>query len=117
MNVSIVILNNGDQLICDLKEVFDGENESKKGICLLLVHPYKLFLVENSPDDLHVRFSKWCPFSTDIQFKIPYTTVVAIGQVNESLLQAYLEKVNQLEQTQNQIQESEIANAEVMIDE
>jgi len=117
MNVFVVILNNGDQLICGLKEIIDEENENKKGICLLLIHPYKLFLVENSPEDLQVRFSKWCPFSTDVQFKIPYNSIVAVGKANEGLQQAYLEKVNQLEQTQNQIQESEIANVEVMTDE
>lgn len=102
MNISIAILKNGDQIICDLKEIYDGEGEERKGICLLMVHPYKLSLVENSADDLHVRFSKWCPYSIDTQFKIPYGAVVAVGQCNPSLTEAYLNKVKQVDETYNE---------------
>ena len=96
INVNIVVFSNGDQVICVLKELFDGDDENKKGICLLMIHPYKLSVV-NTVDDLQVQFSKWCPYSTDVQFKIPYGSVVSIGQSNKDLALAYLDKVRQVD--------------------
>lgn len=100
MNPSIVILRTGEQLICDLKEFFDGDGEDKKGLGLLFVHPYKLELIPTS-DDVQVKFSKWCPYSTDIQFKVPYDTVTAFGEVDAGLRDAFLEKVKQVEEFMN----------------
>jgi hypothetical protein len=125
-NVSILVLKNGEQVVCDLKEVFDGDGEDKKGICLLIIHPYTLSLIsvdneENSQQDLQVKFSKWCPYSTDYQYKIPYDSVMAIGNCDPGLAVAYTNKVSQVEQVLNsknaQLQQEEIQkviNPEVM---
>ena len=42
MAVSIVTLKTGDRIITELKEIFDGEGEDKKGVCLLMEEPYIL---------------------------------------------------------------------------
>lgn len=116
-NVSIVIFKNGDQVVCDLKEVYEGEGEEKKGLCLLMIHPYMLSLVavnnqDNPEQDLQVKFSKWCPYSIDYQFKIPYDTVMAIGSCDPGLAVAYSNKVEQVNQILNsknaQLQQEEI---------
>ena len=128
-NVSIVILKTGDQIVCDLKEVFEGEGEDKKGICLLMIHPYTLSLIavgnqENPQQDLQVKFSKWCPYSIDYQYKIPYDSVMAIGTCDPGLAVAYTNKVqevNQLFDSKNaQLQQEEInkiINPEVVTNE
>jgi hypothetical protein len=126
-NASILVLKTGTQLICDLKEVFDGENENKKGVCLLMVHPYELSLIatdtENSQQDLQVKFSKWCPYSVDYQYKIPYDSVMAIGVPDAGLEQAYRAKIAQLTEIMNQnarLQQEEIEkviNPEVVTNE
>lgn len=113
MSTSIVILKTGEQIISELKEVFDGEGEEKKGICLLMQHPYTLQLiqVDNTEQDLQVKFSKWCPYSIDTQFKIPYDAVTAIGVPDSGLERAYLAKVEQVEEVLNQntkLQQEEI---------
>ena len=125
-NTSVVILKTGEQIVCDLKEVFEGDGEDKKGICLLIIHPYSLSLIsvqnqENPQQDLQVKFSKWCPYSIDSQYKIPYDAVMAIGACDPGLSVAYLNKVAQVEQTINssnsQLQQEEIEkviNPEVM---
>jgi hypothetical protein len=104
-NASIVIMKTGTQIICDLKEVFDGEKEDKKGICLLMIHPYELSLIsvggEDRTQDIQVKFSKWCPYSVDYQFKIPYDSVIAIGEPDSALQQAYRVKIEQVTQTMN----------------
>ena len=117
INPSIVVLKNNDQIVCDLKEVFDGDGEERKGICLLITHPYSLSLVavtneDNPQQDLQVKFSRWCPYSTDYQFKIPYDSVMAIGSCDPGLAVAYTNKVSQVEQLANsknaQLQQEEI---------
>lgn len=119
MSASIVVLKTGEQIICELKEAFDGEGEDKKGICLVMVHPYTLKLIEvSNPDqpeqDLQVKFSRWCPYSIDTQFRIPYDAVTAMGVPDSGLERAYIAKVEQVTQfeTQNQqLQNEEIEQA------
>jgi len=95
---SIVILKTGEQIICELKEAFEGEGEERKGICLVMVHPYILELVkvdnpEDPMQDLQVKFSRWCPYSIDTQFRIPYDVVTGIGAPDSGLEEAYIRKV------------------------
>jgi hypothetical protein len=119
MNPSIVILKTGEKLITVLQEVFEGQGEDKKGICLVMNHPYELTLInvpntENPEQDLQVKYSKWCPYSTDVQFRIPYDGVLAIGQPDPGLSSVYEMKVKQAEellaiQNENaQLQQEEI---------
>jgi hypothetical protein len=103
MNPSIVILKTGEKLITVLQEVFEGQGEDKKGICLVMNHPYELTLInvpntETPEQDLQVKYSKWCPYSTDVQFRIPYDGVLAIGQPDPGLASAYEMKVKQAEE-------------------
>ena len=44
MAVSIITLKTGDRIITELKEIFDGEADNKKGVCLLMEDPYILNL-------------------------------------------------------------------------
>ena len=117
-NASIVIMKTGTQIICDLKEVFDGEGEDKKGVCLLMLHPYELSLIsvngEDDAQDLQVKFSRWCPYSVDYQFKIPYNSVTAIGIPDSGLEQAYRVKIEQVTQLINQ---NAVIQPEVIADE
>jgi len=114
MSTSIVILKTGEQIICDLKELFDGEGENKKGICLLMRNPFSLSIVEvpmqnEIGTDLQVKFSRWCPYSTDVEFKLPYDAILSVASCDVNLEQAYLEKVNieSPEDNTNNLEESE----------
>lgn len=113
LNPSIVVLKTGEKLITVLQEAFEGEGDNQKGICLVMTHPYELYLVnvnnqENPEQDLQVKFSKWCPYSIDTQYRIPYDGVLAIGQPDPGLAQAYLAKIEQFEQvTENAKQQQE----------
>ena len=48
---------------------------------------------------LQVKFSKWCPYSVDFQFRVPYDTVLAIGEPDTGLAQAYRGKVESITAT------------------
>jgi hypothetical protein len=126
-NASIVILKTGSQIICSLKELFDGEEDNRKGVCLLMIHPYELSLVatnsKKTQQDLQVKFSRWCPYSSDYQFKIPYDSVMAVGAVDPNLEQAYNTKIEQVTQAisenSNSLQEemTQVINPEVVTNE
>jgi len=108
MAIQIVTLKSGDQLICELKELYSGEGEDKKGICLLADRPYILsiigsapqYLIEEAGAELQVKFSKWNPYSVDDQFKLPYDSVMTISNPEPGLQDAYLKKIAELQQTQ-----------------
>ena len=98
MAEQIIVFKNGERVITQLQEVFEGEGDDKRGICLLMSHPYILELISsddpNSKMDLQVKFSKWCPYSIENSFRIPYDGILTIGQPDPGLTQAYMAKVD-----------------------
>ena len=109
MAVSIITLKTGDRIITELKEAFDGEGENQRGVCLIMEDPYILNLAGENPQYLteqygmeyQVKFSKWNPFSTDWQFKIPYDMVMTISKPEPGLENAWKEKVSQIKRESN----------------
>ena len=103
MAVSIVTLKTGDRIITELKEVFDGEGEDKRGVCLIMQEPYILnldggqpqYLTEQYGMEYQVRFSKWNPYSLDTMFKIPYDVVMTISNPEPGLENAWKQKITQ----------------------
>jgi len=115
---AIVMLKTGEKLITILQEAFEGDGDDKKGICLVLTHPYTLSLIEvgnvDSPEqDLQVKFSKWCPYSTDVQYKIPYDGVLAIGEPDPGLSVAYQSKIEQAEKLIQETENSRLQQEEI----
>ena len=109
MAIQIVTLKSEKHLICELKELYSGEGDDKKGICLLADRPYVLELVGSAPQylieeagaELQVKFSKWNPYSIDDQFKIPYDSVMTISNPEPGLQDAYLRKIAEIKQLEN----------------
>lgn len=101
MAVSILTLKTGDRVIAELKEIFDEEGENRKGICLLMEEPYVLSLDGSTPQYLteeygaeyQIKFSKWNPYSSDWQFKLPYDSVMTISNPEPGLQNAYETKI------------------------
>ena len=103
MAVSIITLKTGDRIITELKEIYDGEGEDRKGVCLLMEDPYILniageqpqYLTEQYGMEYQVKFSKWNPYSPDWQFKIPYDSVMTISNPEPGLQNAYESKIKE----------------------
>ena len=116
LNPSIVVLKTGEKLITILQEVFEGEGEERKGVCLVMNYPYQLELLkvdneENPQQDLQVKYSKWCPYSIDSTFRIPYDGILTIGTPDPGLSQAYNAKVEvarEIENRNSQLQQEAI---------
>lgn len=119
LNPSIVVLRTGEKLITILQEVFEGEGDEKKGVCLVMNYPYELELMmvsndENPEQDLQVKYTKWCPFSVDNQYRVPYDGILTIGVPDAGLASAYLQKVEgqKARETENfRLQQEAIAEA------
>jgi hypothetical protein len=92
----ILLMNSGERIIAGLAELTDPEG---KAICLVARCPYILAMMptgdvspDGNPAQFNVNFTKWIPYSSDDQFKIPYSSVTAIGEVDPGILEVYLEK-------------------------
>ena len=109
MAVSIITLKTGDRIITELKEIFDKDGDDKKGICLMMEDPYILsldgatpqYLTEQHGMEYQVRFSKWNPYSTDSQFKLPYDSVMTISNPEPGLEQALKQKLTEKKELEN----------------
>jgi len=113
---SVVVLKTGEKLITYLQEAFEGEGEDRKGICLVMSYPYELSLIavdeaSDAPEmDLQVKYSKWCPYALESQYRIPYDVVMTIGTPDPGLANAYKAKVESQmppEETTEQPQEGD----------
>jgi hypothetical protein len=117
LNPSIVVLRTGEKLITFLQEVFEGEGEERRGICLMMNYPYELDLIsapsQDSPElDLQVKFTKWCPYATDTQYRIPYDGILTIGEPDPGLGQAYRKKVETTIPTPTEVEPMPASGAE-----
>ena len=109
MAVQVITMKTGDRVITELKEIFDQEGEDKKGICLMMEEPYVLHLDTKEPQYLteqlgaeyKVRFSKWNPYSNDIQYKLPYDCVMTVSNPEPGLQQAYENKIREKQETES----------------
>ena len=98
MAIAIAVLQTGERVITELQEVREDNKEDGKPICLMFVRPYILNTesVNNEANqEVQVRFSKWLPYSSDTQFKIPFASVMAVGTADPGLAQAYNNTVQQ----------------------
>jgi hypothetical protein len=111
MNPTIVVMKNGERLLTILEEVFgkqSEESEESSPIGLMLVNPFLLEMYEED-SEVKVRFTKWCPYSTDSKFRIPYDVVTCIAVPDPNLAAAYRTKVEALEQSQENLEDAETA--------
>lgn len=116
LSPSIVVLKTGEKLITILQEVFEGEGDERKGICLLMNYPYELELVkaesQDNPElDLQVKYTKWCPYAVDTQYRIPYDGILTIGVPDPGLAQVYQAKVDAQQESNFRLQQEEINRA------
>jgi hypothetical protein len=92
----VMILNSGERIISGVSEVTD---ENGQGICLLLKCPYILDMaptgdlnVDGNPSQFSINFTKWFAYSKSEEFRVPYTSVVALGEPEDGILDVYMKK-------------------------
>ena len=94
--IRILKMITGEQIVCSITEVSD---DSGNGIGFEIKQPYQLQLIpDGEPDEdgnvnsFKINYSKWMPYSHSTMFRIPYTSVVSIGEPDEQIEQTYAQK-------------------------
>lgn len=92
----VMILQSGERIIAGVSEVTD---ENGVGLCLVLRCPYILdmaptgeYNAEGNPSQFSINFTKWFAYSTSDEFRVPYASVVAIGEPEEGILDVYMKR-------------------------
>lgn len=86
----IIATKNGEKLIAVVGEFTDPE--TNKGLGFVFRCPYVLSMTPNGDGQFSVNFTKWIPYATDIQYKVPYDVVAAIGDPEPDIANIYIEK-------------------------
>lgn len=91
----VLVFKTGERVIAGCSEMTD--KETGKGICLVIKCPYILTLNPKKEDETEysVNFSKWNPFTPDNTFRIPYDAVIAVSDVEQGILDVYMERFGQ----------------------
>ena len=97
MSVKVVLLQSGEQVITDIKEVISEE----KSVAYLFTNPQKVtinkpFLVSEQDNErsYEITFSQWMLLSADKEIAVPTNYVVTIVEPLDSVKEMYLEKIN-----------------------
>ena len=93
MAIKLAILQDKEQLICDIKELIDD----KKPVGYLLKSPHKLIVDEeklNEDESVKITLTPWILLTNDQEIVIPNNHVVTIVEPLDSIKEMYLEKIN-----------------------
>ena len=89
--VKVVIMFNGDSIICDLQEAVDKESGQRQAY--IANYPYKVQYDQPKMDttgivtdpEVKVHYSPWCPLSPEVKIPLNHNMVVTILEPMPSL--------------------------------
>ena len=99
--VKVVVMFNGDNVICDLQEAVNKETGERQAYIMTI--PYKVRITED-PDtpvnmetfedqEVKIRYTPWNPFTIDQKIAIVPDYVISVMEPSPSILQTYLSNV------------------------
>ncbi len=97
--VKVVIMFNGDTIICDLQEAIDKESGARQAY--IANYPYKVEYDQPKLDaagivtdpEVKVHYSPWCPLSPEVKIPLNHNMVVTILEPMPSLRDTYITNV------------------------
>ena len=100
--VKVVVMFNGDSIICDLQEAIDKENGQRQAY--IANYPYKVEYDQPKMDnagivtdpEVKVHYSPWCPLSPEIKIPLNHNMVVTILEPMPSLRDTYITNVQKM---------------------
>ena len=99
MKVKVLKLITGEQVITQLS---DAKNDSGDDIGFLLTYPYVVVMqpmeqIPGQPIKFDVNYLVWMSASSDTEFVIPYTSVIAISNAAPEVESAYKKQFGAVE--------------------
>ena len=100
--VKVVVMFNGDNVICDLQEAVDKESGARQAY--IMNFPYKVEYDQPKLDttgmvtdpEVKVHYQPWCPLSPDVQIPLNSNVVVTILEPVPSLRDTYIKNVQKM---------------------
>ena len=100
--VKVVVMFNGDNVICDLQEAVDKESGARQAY--IMNFPYKVEYDQPKLDttgivtdpEVKVHYQPWCPLSPETKIALNHNMVVTILEPVPSLRDTYITNVQKL---------------------
>ena len=100
--VKVVVMFNGDNVICDLQEAVDKESGARQAY--IMNYPYKVDYDSPKMDktgivtdpEVKVHYAPWCPLSPEVKIPINQNMVVTILEPVPSLRDTYITNVQKM---------------------
>ena len=100
--IKIMVLFNGDNVICDLQEAVDKESGTRQAY--IMNYPYKVEYDSPKMDkagivtdpEVKVHYSPWCPLSPETKIPLNHNMVVTILEPVPSLRDTYISNVQKM---------------------
>ncbi|ADO98773.1 hypothetical protein PHM1_149 [Eurybiavirus PHM1] len=100
--VKVVVMFNGDNVICDLQEAVDKESGARQAY--IMNYPYKVNYDSPKMDktgivtdpEVKVHYAPWCPLSPEVKIPINQNMVVTILEPVPSLRDTYITNVQKM---------------------
>ena len=100
--VKVVVMFNGDNVICDLQEAVDKESGASQAY--IMNYPYKVNYDSPKMDktgivtdpEVKVHYAPWCPLSPETKIPLNQNMVVTILEPVPSLRDTYITNVQKM---------------------
>ena len=100
--VKVVVMFNGDNVICDLQEAVDKESGARQAY--IMNYPYKVNYDSPKMDktgfvtdpEVKVHYAPWCPLSPETKIPLNQNMVVTILEPVPSLRDTYITNVQKM---------------------
>ena len=100
--VKVVIMFNGDTIICDLQEAVDKDSGARQAY--IMNYPYKVQYDTPKLDtagivtdpEVKVHYSPWCPLSPEVKIPLNHNMVVTVLEPVPSLRDTYINNVQKM---------------------
>ena len=100
--VKVVVMFNGDNVICDLQEAVDKESGARQAY--IMNFPYRVEYDQPKLDsagivtdpEVKVHYQPWCPLSPETKIALNHNMVVTILEPMPSLRDTYISNVQKM---------------------
>jgi len=100
--VKVVVMMNGDNIICDLQEAVDKDSGARQAY--IANYPYKVEYEQPKLDkegivtdpEVKVHYQPWCPLSPEVKIPLNHNMVVTILEPVPSLRDTYIGNVQKM---------------------
>jgi hypothetical protein len=99
MAVQVVKMVTGEQVIAD---IVDMQDEKGKNVGFKLAYPYTLVMRQTEDMKFDINYLAWMSASSSVEFAVPYSSVITIGDAAEEVKKEYLKQFGEfLTEAQN----------------